>query len=191
MQWQYDMVTVGVTYQFASNLSRKFTNTGREQTQENGARNHTQVGEHQVEIPARIGTGIVLRPIPSIVLAADYFWQNFSDLKVLGSAMNSGPDWGMVQGIGLGAEWNLHGATFLRAGFRRDPQPFQIEGFGLVGQTATGDAFSVGFGTSISILTLDLAYEFQNLHYQDRWESNVDYNRVRKHSVLVGVTYVL
>ncbi|MCY3629500.1 MAG: hypothetical protein F4120_02610 [Rhodothermaceae bacterium] len=191
MQWQYDMITVGVTYQFASNLRQKFTNMGREQTQESGARNHTQVGEHQVEIPARIGTGVVLRPIPSIVLAADYFWQNFSDLKVLGSAMGSGPDWGMVQGIGLGAEWNLHGATFLRAGFRRDPQPFRIEGFGLVGQTATGDAFSVGLGTSISILTLDLAYEFQNLHYQDRWESNVDYNRVRKHSVLVGVTYAL
>ncbi|MCY4673492.1 MAG: hypothetical protein OXD43_06995 [Bacteroidetes bacterium] len=188
LQWQYDVITVGITYQFTSNLRRTFSNTGvRAQGVE--LQSLTQVGVDKVRLPARVRAGVALSPIPAVTLVADYSWQNFSDLKVTGSGVTTAPDWGMVQGIGLGAEWNFQGDTFLRAGFRRDPQPFRIEGFGLLGQTATGDAFSAGLGTSISVLTLDIAYEFQRLRYQDRWESNVDYNRIRKHNVLFGVSY--
>ncbi len=189
LQWQYDVITVGITYQFPSSLRRNFRNTGQSRSADGDVRSLTQVGVDKVRLPARIRAGVALRPIPDVTLAADYSWQNFTDLKVTGSGVTTAPDWGMVQGIGLGGEWNFLGDTFLRAGFRRDPQPFRIEGFGLVGRTATGDAFSAGFGTSVSVLTLDIAYEFQRLRYQDRWESNVDYNRVRKHNVLFGVSY--
>lgn len=191
IRWQYQVLTAGIIYQLRTTITQTYDRNIDLQASDSGEMGLILAGEDEITLPARIVAGIALRPASSIVLAADYFWQDYEALDISSTGRTAIPDWGRTRGVGLGLEWQVHSGSFVRAGFRRDPQPFRIEGFGLLGQTATGDAFSAGLGTSIFAVTLDIAYEFQRLRYQDRWESNVDYNRIRKHNVLFGVTYLL
>ena len=190
IRWQYEVLSAGIIYQFRHSITQAYSRSGQVQGPDSGNMSFSQVGEDEISLPARVVAGIALRPASSVLLAADYFWQDYEALEISSTERTAMPDWGRTRGIGLGVEWQVRAGSFVRAGFRRDPQPFRIEGFGLLGHTATGDAFSAGFGTDLSIVTLDIAYEFQRLRYQDRWESNVDYNRIRKHNVLFGVTYL-
>ena len=190
IRWQHQVLSGGIIYELPYDIEHTYSRTiDIDSVTEPGNSNISEDGQDEIRLPARIVAGIAIRPVSQIVLAADYFWQNYETLEKNGGSQYVLPDWGRVQGIGLGVEWNVKGSTILRAGFRRDPRPFRIEGFGLVGKTATGDAISTGFGTDLYSVTLDVAYELQLLHYQDRWESNVDYNRIRQHNVLFGVTY--
>ena len=188
----YPVVSVGLTYEFAGPFQRAYVRSFTSDSPQ-----HAQMlmasleGTDTVTIPARITFGISLQPASSVTVAADYFWQNYEDFEAADYTTNFMPDWGRTRGIGIGAEWAAWPNLSLRAGFRRDPQPFRIEGFGLVGQTAAGDAFSAGMSSALGRVMLELAYEYQRLHYQDRWESNVDYNRIRQHNLLMGVTYQL
>lgn len=183
----YPVVSVGLVYEFDGSFERTYS---RSFTSHNPQYSSVSLeGTDTVTLPARITAGLAIRPARRIIFAADYFWQNFEDLEAEDYTTNAIPDWGRTRGVALGMEWGAWSNVSLRAGFRRDPKPFRIEGFGLVGQTAAGDAFSAGFSTALNVVTLELAYEYQRLRYQDRWESNVDYNRIRQHNLLLGLTY--
>lgn len=188
----YPVLSAGLTYEFAGSVKRAYT---RSYTSNNPQYSSSLMasleGTDTITMPARVTIGIAIEPSAQVTVAVDYFWQNFEALEAAVYTTNAVPDWGRTRGIGLGAEWAAWSNVSLRAGFRRDPRPFRIEGFGLVGQTAAGDAFSAGISTSLSRVTLELAYEYQRLRYQDRWESNVDYNRIRQHNLLLGMAYQL
>ena len=192
IQVTYPIVSVGLTYEFAGPFKRDYELAySSNNPQYSSFLMASMEGTDTVTIPARVTVGLALKPSSQIVIAADYFWQNYENLEPTNYTTTTIPDWGSTRGVSLGAEWAAWSKMSLRAGFRRDPRPFRIEGFGLVGQTAAGDAFSVGLSRLLRGFTVDLAYEYQHLSYQDRWESNVDYNRIRQHNLLLGVTYEL
>jgi len=183
----YPIVSAGLTYEFAGQVRRAYTRSYISNNPQ--ALMASLEGTDTVTIPARVTIGIAVQPSSDLLVAADYFWQNYEELEAADYTTNAIPDWGRTRGVGLGAEWAAWSNVSLRAGFRRDPRPFRIEGFGLVGQTAAGDAFSTGFSAALGRITVELAYEYQRLRYQDRWESNVDYNRIRQHNLLMGAAY--
>lgn len=185
LRLQYSALALGVTWQFPFTLTREYSYRITGLAPDAGDWDPMPAGTNEITVPARIVVGAALQPVPSVLLAVDYVRQDFAALKTRDAA----PDWGLVHGIGLGIEWALRPWSTVRAGFRRDPQPFRITGSGLLDETAVGDAFSIGFGQMIREVTLQVSYEFQRLHYHDRWESNVDYNRINQHNVLFGAAY--
>lgn len=190
LRWEHPVLSLGMMYELPHSVKQRFRRTGMVQAAASGNSGFTVVAAGDIRMPSRVTAGVLLRPSSRIALAADYFRQNYESLSVRSIGPDRAPDWGLARGVGLGAEWQLLDETWLRAGVRRDPQPFRIEGFGLVGQTATGDALSLGLGRRLGQVMLDAAYEFRRLRYEDRWESNVDYNRIRRHNFLLGASYV-
>ena len=185
LHWQYHVLRTGIVFTFPHTVAHSFSYARSAQASVSGDTNVPMAGDDEVTLPARIVLGAAVRPMPRVMIAVDYFRQDYALLKSSGAA----PDWDLAHGIGLGIEGSLRDDTWIRAGFRRDPRGFRIEGSGLLGETATGDALSAGIGHRLGVLVLDMSYEFQRLLYQDRWESNVDFNRIRKHNVLFGATY--
>ena len=181
LQWEHNVLRAGVIVELPHSITHSF------KYRDAGSSTTSRAGASEIDVPARVIAGAALRPTARAVLAVDYFWQDFTALESSGAA----PDWGRTHGIGLGLEWRLGPDTHARAGFRRDPKPFRIEGSGLLGETATGDAYSAGLGQAMGPVELNVSYEVQLLTYQDRWESNVDYNRIRRHNVLFGASYRL
>ncbi len=189
-RWEHPVLSLGLMYELPHDVKQTFRRTGMVQAAASANAGFTVVARGDVRMPSRITAGVLLRPSSRISLVADYFRQNYEALSARSIGLGGVPDWGLARGVGLGAEWQPIAETWIRAGVRRDPQPFRIEGFGLIGQTATGDAVSFGVGRRFGQVMLDMAYEFQRLRYEDRWESNVDYNRIRRHNLLLGASYI-
>ena len=183
LRWQYSVLSLGLAWQFPSTVTHRYHyNRSGDLLGEVGVRSN---GFDDVTVPARMTAGVALRPVPSVLLTFDYVRQDFSALEGSSTAV----DWGLVQGIGLGLEWQIRSTSAVRIGFRNDPQPFRITGSGLLDETARGDAYSAGLSQDLRAITLHVSYEFQRLRYHDRWESNVDYNKINKHNLLFGAAY--
>ncbi len=205
LHWKTDVLGLGALYQLPIRLTRSVSYDGIYVDPDGRSSNHTVKEKEEIALPFRFTAGASFRPASALMLTVDYFIRHYEELEVRAPAGNellrqNAPgdpgslsylrlDWGPVRGVRLGLEWELREHWFFRAGFRQDPQPFRIEGFGLLGQMARGNAFSAGLGLPIGPVAFDLAYDYQRLLYQDRWESNVDYNRIRKHNLLFGATY--
>lgn len=188
--WEQRVITVGVLYQLPATVARTFNQSGTHAAPGESGSDFIRLGTDYIGLPGKITAGVSLRPVSSLMLAVDVFHQDYEQMEV-SSARYAEPDWGVSRGVRVGLEWEPGQDLLIRGGFRRDPRPFRITGFGLLGQTATGDAFSVGLGYPLGGIVLDVAYEFQRLLYQDRWESNVDYNRVRQHNLFFQLSYAL
>ena len=200
-----DVLGLGVLYQLPIRLTRSVSYDGVHVDRDGRISNHTVQEDEEITLPFQFTAGAAFQPAATLMLTVDYFIHHYEELEIqapagsglfrqnpltdIGILSGARLDWGPVRGVRLGLEWEVRESWFVRAGFRQDPQPFRIEGFGLLGQTARGNAFSTGFGFPIGPATFDLAYDLQRLFYQDRWESNVDYNRIRKHNLLFGATY--
>ena len=205
LRWEKDMLGLGVLYQLPIRLTRSVSYDGVHVDRDGRISNHTVQEDEEITLPFQFTAGAAFQPAATLMLTVDYFIHHYEELEIqapagsglfrqnpltdIGILSGARLDWGPVRGVRLGLEWEVRESWFVRAGFRQDPQPFRIEGFGLLGQTARGNAFSTGFGFPIGPATFDLAYDLQRLFYQDRWESNVDYNRIRKHNLLFGATY--
>ncbi len=205
LHWETDVLGLGVLYQLPIRLTRSVSYDGIHVDLDGRSSNHTVEEEEEITLPFRFTAGAAFRPAANLMLTVDYFIHHYEELEVQalagnglfrqgaltdpGNLSDARLDWGTIRGVRLGLEWELREHWFIRAGFRQDPQPFLIEGFGLLGQTARGNAFSAGLGLPIGPVTFDLTYDVQRLLYQDRWESNVDYNRIRKNSLFFGATY--
>ena len=205
LRWSKEVMGLGVVYQLPVRLTRSIRYEGVLIDRNGQASSHTVQEEEEITLPFQFTAGASFRPATTLMLTLDYFIHHYEAMEVqtpagsgllrqetsasAGTLTDTRLDWEPARGVRLGLEWELRAQWFVRAGFRQDPQPFQIEGFGLLGQTARGNAFSGGLGFPAGPVALDLTYDLQRLLYQDRWESNVDYNRIRKHNLLFGATY--
>ena len=189
LRWVHSAVQFGLVYQGPAPVTQNFSRLGRIADPVEGESGFTAAGQSIVRLPRRVVVGLVVQPVDRVQLAADYVHQDYEVLEVGGAAQEGVPDWGLVRGVNIGLEWHPWETFHFRTGIRRDPRPFRVEGFGLVGKTAAGDAYSAGIGLKLPFAVLDVAYELQRLRYQDRWGSNVDYNRIRRHVILLGATY--
>ena len=205
LRWEKDAMGLGALYQLPVRLTRSVRYDGTLADAEGRTAQRAIREEEEITLPFQIAAGAFFRPAASLMLTMDYFMHRYEKTETLAPAGNgllrqdistdagilagASLDWKPVRGVRLGLEWEMRANWFVRAGFRQDPQPFRIEGFGLLGQTARGNAFSGGLGFPFGPVAFDLAYDLQRLRYQDRWESNVDYNRIRKHNLLFGATY--
>jgi hypothetical protein len=155
------------------------------------SRTFHESGKEYVNFPISYALGIVLRPTPKWVIAFDYEVRSLLDVEVTpGSAGTPEHPWVSDRAEWrLGAEYRLNDQLALRAGYREDIQAFAPDGSALVNEPASGDVYSVGAGYVFGNASVDIAYEYANLKYQDVYQSNINYNARDRHTVVMELAY--
>jgi opacity protein-like surface antigen len=71
----------------------------------------------------------------------------------------------------------------LRGGYRQVAASFAAAGAALMDEPATGTAYTAGVGLNIADASFDLSYEYTHIGYEDAWQSNVNFNKIYRHSL--------
>ena len=124
--------------------------------------------------PLKVGMGIGARPTPTLKVALDLYWLQYSEFKTT-STYDLAPDqtlkyladtdldWGFEDRLMVraGAEYSLGREQNLRLGFIYDPSPFRSDRAALATPRFT-DAYiaTTGYGLYGKQWSMDLAYQF-------------------------------
>lgn len=181
--------TIGAVVNLPTKLTRTWSRSLSTVDGTGQTSNAALEGEDEITLPAAITMGVTLRPSDRMNLAVAYKLQDYDQMEVTSASADLMPAWKATNGLRLGLEWNPKDWLALRAGFREDPRPFEVEGSGLIGETAKGNIFSGGFGVSWNSLSVDAVYEFHQLVYFDRWESNVNQARERSNTFMLTTSW--
>jgi len=92
-------------------------------------------GNGDFDMPENFGAGIAIRPIPGLVIGADYKRINYSGIDAVGNPSNNpglfgqsgGPGfgWKSVNVFKIGADYQVNSALTLRAGYSHTDNPVQ------------------------------------------------------------------
>jgi hypothetical protein len=86
-------------------------------------------------------------------------------------------------------EYDPHSWFVLRAGVRGQAEVFEPAGNPIVGEPVSYSIYSAGCGVSYSGVRLNVTYEYAQMKYQDAWQTNVNLNSERRHSIVADVVY--
>ena len=154
-------------------------------------RSYAESGEDYVRYPWSYSLGLVLTPTDSWTIAFDYELRQLGDVQwtsTTGTAVAQ--PWVNTKGmIRLGLEYRASDAVAVRAGFREDLQAFSPDGSAIIGEPARGSVYSVGAGFTVENIMLEAVYEYARLRYEDVYQSNVNYNLMDRHQVLMEIAY--
>ena len=144
------------------------------------------VSSDYITLPLEYSVGVAVYPSKDVTAAIDYEVRNYSKAEyapaVAGPVTNP---WIDGKAFRLGVEYRASDWLSLRGGYRTDPQVFAPEGTGLMDEPARGSVYTAGAGLRLGPLTIDAAYEYALLDYQDMWQSNVNYNTRVSHSIVI------
>ena len=188
---------VAATVQLPFTLTRKYSTSfgSREDVLINRARDSVVTtlvsaggsGTEKIHFPAAYSFGVLLAPFPRWTLAFDYEVRNLRRVEyTLTNGAVSTP-WVGAPSFRVGGEYRWADWLALRAGYREVPQAFSPEGAAIIGEPAVLSVYSAGAGLNVFGLEVDIAYEYVRLKYQDSWQSNVNYNSLTQHRLLLEI----
>ncbi len=153
--------------------------------------NTEESGTENIRYPLTYSFGLLLKPTQRWAVAVDYDVRKLDRVEY---ALNDGTvskPWVNAPSFRVGAEYRANDELAFRAGYREVPQAFSPDGAALIGDPAVMSAITVGAGLNVFDLQIDAAYEYTTLKYQDLWQSNVNYNTLTQHRVLLEIGYRL
>ena len=145
-------------------------------------------GSDELSLPASFCIGAALYPTDKWSICAEYDIREWSKAAVSTGAASSSNPWLNGSVLKLGGEYKFRDWLDVRGGFRDDVQIFAPEGGAILDDPARGSVYTFGLGVDADLVTIDVAYEFALLNYEEKWLSNINYNQVRKHSVSIEVS---
>lgn len=148
----------------------------------------TVTGKDEIAYPLSYTIGVMLRPFERWTFAFDVESRrlNFAEVKK-GNAPAVKP-WLSAPSFSLGAEYIPETWIALRCGYYEASQVFEPEGAAIIGEPVMRSAYTLGTGITEGDITLDLAYEYSSLRYQDVWQSNINANSSYRHRVAAEVS---
>jgi len=201
LYFQQERYSIGATVKPAMTLTRKWDRqvTSLDTTKKPfpvrvdsiTTRNYKESGKDNLDFPLSYSFGLVLTPTDKWTIAFDYEMRNLADMK-LSTASNSTSErpWdNNSASMRLGVEYRPKKYLALRGGYRDDVQAFSPDGSAIIGEPARGSIYSFGTGILIDNIVIDFAYEYSLLKYQDIYQSNVNYNTLEQHHVMMEVAY--
>ena len=147
-------------------------------------------GSDELQIPLSYALGFALHPGPDWKIGVDYVVRQYEDAEVTAGGSTTNP-WLGGKMLRLGAEFRAARWIALRGGYREEVGVFIPDGTGLLDEPVRGSVYTVGLGLTFGPVTVDLAYEYLLLKYQDVWETNVNDNKRVQHSILTEFSIAL
>lgn len=146
-------------------------------------------GSDDLKVPVSYSLGLLLTPTPRWNVGVDYIIGQAGDAEYApaGGAVATHP-WLSANILRAGAEYYPAEWLALRIGYRDVARTFAPEGTGLIGEPVTGSAYTAGGGLSFGMLSVDLAYEYQKVTYQDLWETNANDNIDIRHALMLELS---
>ncbi|MBI5473139.1 MAG: outer membrane protein transport protein [Ignavibacteriae bacterium] len=201
VKFEQPRFSVAATLQLPYTLKRKYTRTFRstESVLINRASdssvtttiNLDDTGTENIRYPLTYSLGVLLKPSDRWAIAFDYDVRRLDRVEyTLNDGTMSRP-WVDGASFRVGAEYSCCDGLALRAGYREVPQAFSPDGAALIGDPAVMTVLSFGAGLNLLGIEIDAAYEYANLKYQDLWQSNVNYNTLTQHRVMLEFGYKL
>lgn len=180
--------SIGVTLRPPSTIERKWSETA---TSVDGDTTLASYGEgtDKMKMPWFYALGIMLHPSEKVNLSVDYLYQQYAGVTYSSQEAGEISPWVSSKAFRVGVEYNHKKWLSLRAGAREEIQAFAPAGQGLIGEPAPGAVYSAGFGIRFANVTVNGAYEYGILKYNDLWQSNVNTNRVRSHCASLELGY--
>lgn len=153
--------------------------------------NTNQSGTDDIHFPLSYSLGLLFKPFPRWAVAFDY---DIRRLDAVDYTRNDGSvlrPWIAAPSFRMGAEYRANDWLALRGGYREVSQAFSPEGSAIIGDPAVMTVVTAGAGFSFYGVQIEAAYEYARLRYQDSWQSNVNYNSLTQHRVLLEFGYRL
>jgi len=141
--------------------------------------------KRKITWPLWIAGGVSFRPVPRLLLSADVHWTQWSKLDSITteylesawrtlvemSGMNARIlDWKDATQLRFGAEYILNPSTVLRAGYYNDPAPGPLSTLNVLLPSHSFNALTLGVGTTISDLQIDLGMEYLIGNERTAWD---------------------
>jgi hypothetical protein len=140
-------------------------------------------------MPLRYAVGLVLTPTERWTLSFDYGMSGYAESEQVQSDGTVASSWVGANSLKIGAEFLPAPWLALRSGYRQEVQPFAVAGSAIINEPVKASVLSFGVGTLIGDLSIDLAYEYYALDYQDLWQSNINNNLTVEHRMMLGIGY--
>ncbi len=146
-------------------------------------------GSDKLKIPVSYSLGLLLTPTADWNVGIDYVMGQAGDAQYTpsGGAIGTNP-WLSANILRAGVEYFVADWLALRIGYRDVARTFAPEGTGLIGEPVTGSVYAAGGGLTFGVLSVDLAFEYQKVKYQDLWETNVNDNVEVQRAVMLEVS---
>ena len=121
-----------------------------------------------LRLPAQLGLGVAVTPLPKLLLTADANWVQWSSIQQLLFELNPAPptgnqpsikNWEDRWNVRVGAEYGVTEALAVRAGFVYDPTPSPEETLAPDLPDADRLKFSLGAGYTLAAFRLDAGYQ--------------------------------
>ncbi len=177
-----DAFSLGVSIRLPMTITRDWDRTvlidttGRSQS-------FTETGSDKIAMPAQVTIGGALHPTKRLDVSFDYEIRNFADVRYTPQAGSTTNPWLSNRSVRAGLEYRPDTWLALRGGYRQIASSFSPAGAALVNEPLSGVAYTAGVGMKFDMISVDLAYEFAHVRYEDAWQSNVNYNQTDTHTI--------
>jgi hypothetical protein len=185
--YRSDYFSFGATIRPSMTLTRDW-HTQIRTTDTSGIITKNISGQDKIKYPLNSTLGIALYPSSNVSISFDYDIKSLNRAEYSNLGKNIQP-WLSNNNFKTGIEYRLSKLLTLRGGYRDEVQVFAGEGAGLMNEPVHGNIYSFGTGIYWNKFSLDAAYEFINLSYEDAWLSNINFNKKSQHNLTFEVGY--
>jgi hypothetical protein len=183
-------VSLGFSVKPPTTITRKYTTQTTVDT--TGYRLvNTVSAQDEVKLPWRGTVGLSLKLLDNLSLGLEYEIRSLADAVYKSAGGTGSNPWLSMSVVHVGAEYNPLSWLSVRAGIRDHAEVFQAEGSPIGGEPVSYSVYSAGCGFSFSGIRLNIAYEYNNMKYQDMWQTNVNLNNESRHCVVADLIFEL
>ncbi|MBI2418970.1 MAG: hypothetical protein HYV28_13930, partial [Ignavibacteriales bacterium] len=180
-------LTVGFSVKPPTTVTRDFTYSFRNDSL-GAALTGSVSGSDKIKIPWRGSIGLSVSVIENLRAALEYELRPMDKAEFTAVSNTSNP-WKSSQILHVGAEYAPMDWLTILAGFSDQAQVFEQEGNPFPGEPVYSTIISAGLGFSYQDCKLKLAYEYNNLKYNDLLQDAVFLNNAKSHYVSAEFTY--
>lgn len=174
---------LGVVVKPGYMITRKFSGTLT--TDSTGSPTTTQFsGTDWVKIPLTFAFGGSFLLSNRIRFAADYLVNDYSKTEYEQQNGFLTNPWLSGEMFRLGMEFTMMEELSVQCGYRENTQVFSGEGAPIIEDPVHGYGITAGIGLTFGMISLSTAYEYTELNFEDKWISNINYNKRIDHTIV-------